>query len=221
MDKMARTAAGGVERGSGSGGRVRSRRSHPSPLAPCPCPLRQAWGSLDVLVGHLRAAFEEHGGHPEANPFSARAVRLYLHERAQPLARRRRRRDQPTWELASQSLSPWGARHSRQSPAAAAPIKRSLASAAPITRSLAAASCCLPRARSAPLAVAYRALARRRCHSARPTLPLRLSRARPPPPPPRYTPPPAILAISAAVDATPCEHALREKRERGEERYRR
>uniref|UniRef100_A0A0E0EIW9 ALOG domain-containing protein n=1 Tax=Oryza meridionalis TaxID=40149 RepID=A0A0E0EIW9_9ORYZ len=80
LSQMARTAAGGVERGSGSGGRVRSRRSHPSPLAPCPCPLRQAWGSLDVLVGHLRAAFEEHGGHPEANPFSARAVRLYLRE---------------------------------------------------------------------------------------------------------------------------------------------
>ncbi|CAN6247068.1 unnamed protein product, partial [Urochloa humidicola] len=53
---------------------------HPSPPAPCPCPLRQAWGSLDALVGRLRAAFEEHGGRPEANPFGARAVRLYLRE---------------------------------------------------------------------------------------------------------------------------------------------
>ena len=53
---------------------------HPSPPAPCPCPLRQAWGSLDALVGRLRAAFEEHGGKPEANPFGARAVRLYLRE---------------------------------------------------------------------------------------------------------------------------------------------
>ncbi|CAA6671824.1 unnamed protein product [Spirodela intermedia] len=53
---------------------------HPHPPAPCPCPLRQAWGSLDALVGRLRAAFEENGGSPEANPFGARAVRLYLRE---------------------------------------------------------------------------------------------------------------------------------------------
>uniref|UniRef100_A0A0D9YMR9 ALOG domain-containing protein n=1 Tax=Oryza glumipatula TaxID=40148 RepID=A0A0D9YMR9_9ORYZ len=53
---------------------------HPSPPAPCPCPLRQAWGSLDALVGRLRAAFEEHGGRPESNPFGARAVRLYLRD---------------------------------------------------------------------------------------------------------------------------------------------
>ncbi|KMZ65837.1 hypothetical protein ZOSMA_30G01180 [Zostera marina] len=53
---------------------------HPNPPAPCPCPLRQAWGSLDALIGRLRAAFEENGGHPETNPFGARAVRLYLRE---------------------------------------------------------------------------------------------------------------------------------------------
>ncbi|RLN19539.1 hypothetical protein C2845_PM02G11690 [Panicum miliaceum] len=53
---------------------------HPAPLAPCPCPLRQAWGSLDALVGRLRAAYEENGGRPENNPFGARAVRLYLRE---------------------------------------------------------------------------------------------------------------------------------------------
>nr|CAB3451893.1 unnamed protein product [Digitaria exilis]CAB3455653.1 unnamed protein product [Digitaria exilis] len=30
---------------------------------PCQCPRRQAWGSLDALVGRLRAAFDErHGG---------------------------------------------------------------------------------------------------------------------------------------------------------------
>ena len=52
----------------------------PNPPAPCPCPLRQAWGSLDALIGRLRAAFEENGGRPEANPFGARAVRLYLRE---------------------------------------------------------------------------------------------------------------------------------------------
>ncbi|KAF5738951.1 protein LIGHT-DEPENDENT SHORT HYPOCOTYLS 3-like [Tripterygium wilfordii] len=43
-------------------------------------PVRQAWGSLDALIGRLRAAFEENGGKPEANPFGARAVRLYLRE---------------------------------------------------------------------------------------------------------------------------------------------
>ncbi|KAL5768138.1 hypothetical protein ACOSP7_014717 [Xanthoceras sorbifolium] len=51
-----------------------------NPPAPCPCPLRQAWGSLDALIGRLRAAYEEHGGRPEANPFGARAVRIYLRE---------------------------------------------------------------------------------------------------------------------------------------------
>lgn len=52
----------------------------PNPPAPCPCPLRQAWGSLDALIGRLRAAYEEHGGRPENNPFGARAVRLFLRE---------------------------------------------------------------------------------------------------------------------------------------------
>ncbi|CAG7860021.1 unnamed protein product, partial [Brassica rapa] len=52
----------------------------PNPPAPCPCPLRQAWGSLDALIGRLRAAYEENGGPPEANPFGSRAVRLYLRE---------------------------------------------------------------------------------------------------------------------------------------------
>uniref|UniRef100_A0A7N0U4L5 ALOG domain-containing protein n=1 Tax=Kalanchoe fedtschenkoi TaxID=63787 RepID=A0A7N0U4L5_KALFE len=53
---------------------------HPNPPAPCPCPLSQAWGSLDSLVGRLRAAFEENGGQAEDNPFGARAVRLYLRQ---------------------------------------------------------------------------------------------------------------------------------------------
>ncbi|KAF8775438.1 hypothetical protein HU200_004861 [Digitaria exilis] len=52
----------------------------PSPPGPCPCPLRQAWGSLDALIGRLRAAYEESGGTPESNPFAARAVRIYLRE---------------------------------------------------------------------------------------------------------------------------------------------
>ncbi|GAB2294422.1 light-dependent short hypocotyls [Dionaea muscipula] len=53
---------------------------HPNPPSPCPCPLRQAWGSLDALIGRLRAAYEENGCDPEANPFGARAVRLFLRE---------------------------------------------------------------------------------------------------------------------------------------------
>ncbi|KAK3020952.1 hypothetical protein RJ639_046316 [Escallonia herrerae] len=53
---------------------------HPHPPAPCPCLLKQAWGSLDPLVGRLQAAYEENGGLPETNPIGARAVRLYLRE---------------------------------------------------------------------------------------------------------------------------------------------
>ncbi|KAI3829977.1 hypothetical protein L1987_04109 [Smallanthus sonchifolius] len=53
---------------------------HPNPPAPCACPLKQAWGSLDALIGRLRAAYEENGGQPESNSFGARAVRIYLRE---------------------------------------------------------------------------------------------------------------------------------------------
>ncbi|KAI8014408.1 Protein LIGHT-DEPENDENT SHORT HYPOCOTYLS 6 [Camellia lanceoleosa] len=52
----------------------------PNPPAACACPLKQAWGSLDALIGRLRAAYEENGGRPESNPFGARAVRIYLRE---------------------------------------------------------------------------------------------------------------------------------------------
>ncbi|XP_074582730.1 protein LIGHT-DEPENDENT SHORT HYPOCOTYLS 5-like [Curcuma longa] len=52
----------------------------PDPPASCLCPLRQAWGSLDALVGRLRAAYEENGGLKESNPFAAGAVRIYLRE---------------------------------------------------------------------------------------------------------------------------------------------
>ncbi|GFP79606.1 protein light-dependent short hypocotyls 10 [Phtheirospermum japonicum] len=52
----------------------------PDPAGPCTCPLRQAWGSLDALVGRLRAAYEENGGTPEANPFANGAIRVYLRE---------------------------------------------------------------------------------------------------------------------------------------------
>ncbi|XP_051134774.1 protein LIGHT-DEPENDENT SHORT HYPOCOTYLS 10-like [Andrographis paniculata] len=52
----------------------------PEPPAPCTCPLRQAWGSLDALIGRLRAAYEENGGSPENNPFASGAIRIYLRE---------------------------------------------------------------------------------------------------------------------------------------------
>lgn len=52
----------------------------PDPPAPCTCPLRQAWGSLDALIGRLRAAYEEHGGSLESNPFGNGAIRVYLRE---------------------------------------------------------------------------------------------------------------------------------------------
>uniref|UniRef100_A0A6N2NCU5 ALOG domain-containing protein n=3 Tax=Salix TaxID=40685 RepID=A0A6N2NCU5_SALVM len=52
----------------------------PEPPGPCTCPLKQAWGSLDALIGRLRAAFEENGGLPETNPFASGAIRLYLRE---------------------------------------------------------------------------------------------------------------------------------------------
>uniref|UniRef100_A0A0D9YEV4 ALOG domain-containing protein n=1 Tax=Oryza glumipatula TaxID=40148 RepID=A0A0D9YEV4_9ORYZ len=89
--------------------------------------LANAWGSLDALVGRLRTAFDEHGGHPEANLFGARIVRLYLREvcdsqaKVRGIAYEKKRRKRPP------------------------------TSAAPIARSLAAASCRLPRARPPPL----------------------------------------------------------------------
>ncbi|KAF6159323.1 hypothetical protein GIB67_032094 [Kingdonia uniflora] len=52
----------------------------PEPPAPCACPLRQAWGSLDALIGRLRAAYEENGGSPEMNPFGSSTIRIFLRE---------------------------------------------------------------------------------------------------------------------------------------------
>ncbi|EPS68159.1 hypothetical protein M569_06614, partial [Genlisea aurea] len=50
------------------------------PPARCDCPSKQAWGSLDALIGRLRAAYEERGGQPESNPFADSAVRVFLKE---------------------------------------------------------------------------------------------------------------------------------------------
>ncbi|KAK7843669.1 protein light-dependent short hypocotyls 6 [Quercus suber] len=75
---------------------------NPEPPGPCNCPLRQAWGSLDALIGRLRAAYEEHGGRPESNPFAGRAVRVYLREvrdqqaKARGIPYKKRARKRPT-----------------------------------------------------------------------------------------------------------------------------
>ncbi|KAF8402588.1 hypothetical protein HHK36_010675 [Tetracentron sinense] len=84
---------------------------HPNPPAPCACPLKQAWGSLDALIGRLRAAYEENGGRPESNPFGARAVRFYLREvkedqskaRGIPYEKKKRKRPTSTSTVANAS----------------------------------------------------------------------------------------------------------------------
>lgn len=96
----------------------------PCPPGPCPCPLRQAWGSLDALVGRLRAAFEENGGRPEANPFAARAVRLYLRDlrdsqsKARGVAydkkKRKRAPAPPQPSAPATSVSDFGSSHQQQ-----------------------------------------------------------------------------------------------------------
>ncbi|URE06739.1 hypothetical protein MUK42_20763 [Musa troglodytarum] len=85
----------------------------PNPPAPCVCPLRQAWGSLDALIGRLRAAYEESGGRSESNPFAARPVRIYLREvresqakaRGIPYEKKKRKRDPSAATDASASAS--------------------------------------------------------------------------------------------------------------------
>lgn len=74
----------------------------PIPPSPCTCPLKQAWGSLDALIGRLRAAYDESGGRPESNPFAARAVRIYLREvregqaKARGISYEKKKRKRPT-----------------------------------------------------------------------------------------------------------------------------
>ncbi|XP_075499410.1 protein LIGHT-DEPENDENT SHORT HYPOCOTYLS 9-like [Primulina tabacum] len=52
----------------------------PDPPEPCTCPLRQAWGSLDALIGRLRSGYEKNCGSPERNPFGNGSIRAYLRE---------------------------------------------------------------------------------------------------------------------------------------------
>ncbi|KAL3611521.1 hypothetical protein D5086_002541 [Populus alba] len=84
---------------------------HPNPPVPCSCPLKQAWGSLDALIGRLRAAYEENGGLPESNPFGARAVRIYLREvregqaKARGIPYEKKKRKRPNVAVAVASVS--------------------------------------------------------------------------------------------------------------------
>ncbi|XP_042385811.1 protein G1-like7 [Zingiber officinale] len=86
---------------------------HPNPPGPCACPLRQAWGSLDALIGRLRAAYEESGGTPETNPFAARAVRIFLRDvretqakaRGIPYEKKKRKRPPPASSSAAAASS--------------------------------------------------------------------------------------------------------------------
>ncbi|KAK8598310.1 hypothetical protein V6N13_094283 [Hibiscus sabdariffa] len=86
---------------------------HTNPPAPCSCPLKQAWGSLDALIGRLRAAYEENGGLPESNPFGARAVRIYLREvregqakaRGIPYEKKKRKRPSATTKVVGVNVS--------------------------------------------------------------------------------------------------------------------
>ncbi|KAG2322823.1 hypothetical protein Bca52824_016036 [Brassica carinata] len=50
------------------------------PAGHCKCPLKQAWGSLDALIGRLREAYEKNGGLPERNPFASGGIRVFLTE---------------------------------------------------------------------------------------------------------------------------------------------
>ncbi|KAJ6853443.1 putative protein G1-like7 [Iris pallida] len=101
---------------------------HPNPPAPCPCPLRQAWGSLDALIGRLRAAYEESGGTPESNPFAARAVRIYLREvresqakaRGIPYEKKKRKRHPPAGSSSISFAQGGGASSSSSASAASA-----------------------------------------------------------------------------------------------------
>ncbi|XP_047056742.1 protein G1-like7 [Lolium rigidum] len=109
----------------------------PSPPGPCPCPLRQAWGSLDALIGRLRAAYEESGGAPESNPFAARAVRIYLrevrdsHAKARGIAYEKKKRKRVQATEASSSST--GA-------AAAAAVSRDLGGSADVGAAVAAST---------------------------------------------------------------------------------
>ncbi|KAL0306580.1 UNVERIFIED_CONTAM: protein LIGHT-DEPENDENT SHORT HYPOCOTYLS 10 [Sesamum radiatum] len=82
----------------------------PEPAGPCTCPLRQAWGSLDALIGRLRAAYEENGGVPETNPFANGAIRVYLREvrdsqaKARGIPYKKKKRRKPNHEEMSSSF---------------------------------------------------------------------------------------------------------------------
>ncbi|KAG6397852.1 hypothetical protein SASPL_139302 [Salvia splendens] len=84
----------------------------PEPAGPCTCPLRQAWGSLDALIGRLRAAYEENGGVQETNPFANGAIRVYLREvrdsqaKARGIPYRKKKKRKKTSETVTSTFHP-------------------------------------------------------------------------------------------------------------------
>ncbi|KAG6503241.1 protein G1-like7 [Zingiber officinale] len=102
-----------------------------NPPSSCACPLRQAWGSLDALIGRLRAAYEENGGNQESNPFAASAVRIYLREvrenqskaRGIPYEKKKRKRGDVPAQLPRPARS--AAAHQSSSSAAPSPFASS------------------------------------------------------------------------------------------------
>ncbi|KAK3126341.1 hypothetical protein QOZ80_7AG0555140 [Eleusine coracana subsp. coracana] len=89
LDRFGKTKVHAVSCPAFGGQQGAQQQQQKQPDEPCRCPLRQAWGSLDALVGRLRAAYDERhgtaahgggGGENNNNPFAARAVRLYLRD---------------------------------------------------------------------------------------------------------------------------------------------
>ncbi|KAJ6805976.1 putative protein G1-like7 [Iris pallida] len=116
---------------------------HPCPPAPCTCPLRQAWGSLDALIGRLRAAYEENGGSPDSNLFGAKAVRIYLREvresqeKARGIPYEKKKRKRQTMTSRTAKGSPGSSSAAAAATVAAADDESSKKAAAAATRVLA------------------------------------------------------------------------------------
>ncbi|CAH8362763.1 unnamed protein product [Eruca vesicaria subsp. sativa] len=96
----------------------------PDPPGACTCPLKQAWGSLDALIGRLRAAYEEHGGGSlDTNPFANGLIRVHLREvresqakaRGIPYRKKKRRKTKKHAVVATQDVANPSSTHNQSS----------------------------------------------------------------------------------------------------------